>query len=191
NMREEPVLGSTVLIVLSTDTEVNVTEFTEDGWGKAEYGSYVGWIFMEYAEYVSDGVSTVTYVADGASGVPDEQTKVAGVDLVLSETVPTRTGYVFLGWSTASVATSADYRPGDLYTSDKDLTLYAVWQRVGNDKQSGDVNGDGAVNLKDYAYLERYLDGWEGLIDESMADVNLDGTVDENDLALLRQILAG
>lgn len=191
NMREGPGTEYDRILVLSYDTEVNVTEINEDGWGKAEYGNYVGWIFMEYAEYVSDGISTVTYVAEGASGVPDPQTKVVDIDLILTDVIPIRTGYAFLGWSTSSTATAAEYLPGGVYSTDKDVTLYAVWQRVGTDKESGDVNGDGSVNLKDYAYLERYLDGWAGLIDESMADVNRDGDVNENDLTLLRQILAG
>lgn len=191
NMREGPGTDYAKIIVLRYDTEVNVTEITENGWGKAEYGTYVGWISMEYAEYVSDGISTVTYVAEGGSDVPDSQTKTVGVDLTLSDWIPCRAGYAFLGWSASAAAPSVDYLPGAVYTADRDVTLYAVWQKVGDDKQSGDVNGDGVVNLLDYAYLERYLAGWEGLIDESMADVNQDGSVDGEDLTLLRQMLVG
>ena len=38
---------------------------------------------------------TVTYDANGGSGAPDAQTNDGGIDLTLSSTVPTRTGYTF------------------------------------------------------------------------------------------------
>ncbi len=71
------------------------------------------------------GQYTVTYNANGGSGAPSKQT---GIRITLSDTVPTRSGYAFLGWSTDSSATSASYQPGNTYTLDRDLTLYAVWE---------------------------------------------------------------
>lgn len=70
----------------------------------------------------------VGYDANGGSGVPSAQTKVHGTALTLSSTKPTRTGYTFLGWSTISNATAAQYQPGGSYTEDKSVMLYAVWQ---------------------------------------------------------------
>lgn len=46
----------------------------------------------------------------------------------LSTTVPTRTNYTFLGWSTSSSATSATYAAGDTYTFSANTVLYAVWK---------------------------------------------------------------
>ncbi|MFI3141500.1 MAG: InlB B-repeat-containing protein [Clostridia bacterium] len=43
---------------------------------------------------------TVKYYANGGSGAPSSQTKYEDVTLKLSTTVPTRTGYTFLGWGT-------------------------------------------------------------------------------------------
>ncbi|MFR5620003.1 MAG: InlB B-repeat-containing protein [Clostridium sp.] len=43
---------------------------------------------------------------------------------------PTRTGYIFKGWSTSSTATKASYQPGDNYTSNSNVTLYAVWEKI-------------------------------------------------------------
>ena len=71
---------------------------------------------------------TVTYNANGGSGAPARQTKTHGIDLNLSNGAPTRTGYDFLGWAASNSATAAQYRPGDAYTADADITLYAVWQ---------------------------------------------------------------
>ena len=54
--------------------------------------------------------------------------------LSITSTVPTRTGYEFLGWSTSSTATSADYVYGSTYTfsnaysSSASKTFYAVWE---------------------------------------------------------------
>ena len=75
---------------------------------------------------------TVTYNANGGSGAPSSQTKTYGVDLTLSTTKPTRTGYTFLGWSTSSSATSATYTAGGKYTSNSKVTLYAVWKCINN-----------------------------------------------------------
>ena len=57
------------------------------------------------------------------------QTKTHGFAEKLSETVPAREGYTFLGWGTTANATAASYQPGDMYSVDKDITLYAVWQK--------------------------------------------------------------
>ncbi len=71
---------------------------------------------------------TVTYNANGGSGAPGSQTKTHGTALTLSSTVPTRTGYTFLGWAASAKATSATYQPSDSYTADSKITLYAVWK---------------------------------------------------------------
>ncbi len=72
---------------------------------------------------------TVSYNANGGSGVPSSQTKTENVNLVLSGTKPTRSGYTFLGWATMANATTATYQPNGTYSSNADVTLYAVWQK--------------------------------------------------------------
>lgn len=69
---------------------------------------------------------TVTYNANGGSGAPGDQTKWYGENLTLSSAKPTRTGYTFLGWSTANDS-SVEYQPGATYSSNAGVTLYAVW----------------------------------------------------------------
>ena len=71
---------------------------------------------------------TITYNANGGSGAPGKQTKTHGVTLYLSATVPTRSGYTFLGWSTNNAATSASYLQGSGFTTNANTTLYAVWK---------------------------------------------------------------
>lgn len=70
---------------------------------------------------------TITYDANGGSGAPSAQTFEEG-SRTLSSTVPTRSGYSFLGWSTSASATSATYSAGGTISLTGDVTLYAVWK---------------------------------------------------------------
>ena len=56
---------------------------------------------------------------------------------------------------------------------------------------AGDVNRDGKVNLKDYALLKQYINGWEVDIELSVADVTGDGKINLKDYALLKQYING
>ncbi len=73
---------------------------------------------------------TVSYNANGGTGAPAAQTKVHGEALTLSSVVPTRSQYVFDGWSTTQGG-QVEYQPGDSYTTDAAVTLYAVWHLAG------------------------------------------------------------
>ena len=73
---------------------------------------------------------TVTYNANGGVNAPAMQIKEHDVDLRLAAGVPTRSNYTFSGWSkTLSRADSntIDFDPGDLYSENANLTLYASW----------------------------------------------------------------
>lgn len=54
------------------------------------------------------------------------QSKAPGIDLKLSTSYPAKQFYTFAGWSETPGATIPDYLPGDVYTEDRDLSLYAV-----------------------------------------------------------------
>ena len=69
----------------------------------------------------------ISYDTNGGTGAPVDQRKVHGTELKISETIPTRTGYWFKGWATASTATTAEFQVGENYTVDKATILYAVW----------------------------------------------------------------
>lgn len=77
---------------------------------------------------VSSPSYTVSYNANGGNGAPSSQTKQYNKTLTLSSTKPTRDGYTFVGWAESSSASSAQYQSGGSYTSNKNLTLYAVWK---------------------------------------------------------------
>ncbi len=97
---------------------------------------YKFFITVSGTEYCSDVKSfktsgntyTISYNANGGTGAPASQTKAQGTTLIITETVPTRKGYTFLGWSTSSTATTATYCAGSHFTTDANTTLYAVWK---------------------------------------------------------------
>ena len=73
---------------------------------------------------------TVIYNANGGSGAPASQTKYYDTTLTLSSTVPTRSGYTFIGWGTSNSATSAAYGASSSYTGNANLTLYAIFRKT-------------------------------------------------------------
>ena len=77
--------------------------------------------------YISN-VITVNYDANGGSGAPGSQNKYNTVDLTLSSTKPTRTGYTFVNWNTKSDGSGTSYQAGAKYTANESTTLYAIWQ---------------------------------------------------------------
>lgn len=81
---------------------------------------------------------TLSFNANGGTGIPESVTYAHGTEeyINLSETIPTYTGYTFLGWSTNSTSTVSEYQPGDsFYLSNNSTVLYAVWKL--NDITSG------------------------------------------------------
>lgn len=76
---------------------------------------------------------TLSYNANGGSGAPANQSATiynatTQKAFTISGTIPTRSGYDFLGWSTSSTATSASYSAGNNITLSSNSTLYAVWK---------------------------------------------------------------
>lgn len=71
---------------------------------------------------------TISYNANGGTGAPGSQTKYFGTTLVVSSTIPTRNGFTFLGWSTSSMATVAEYQPGSNLLVNASIVLYAIWK---------------------------------------------------------------
>jgi len=74
----------------------------------------------------------VSYNANGGTGAPASQTKSKNDFVYVSSVIPERDGYRFLGWSTSASAHSAKYKAGDKYSEDADVTLYAVWEKLGD-----------------------------------------------------------
>ena len=90
--------------------------------------NYKKWISKAYPEE-SAPTYQVHYDTNGGSNAPSAQTKTKDVPLVLSSAAPVRNGYSFQGWSASPDAESVSYAPGETYSENKPLTLYAVWRQ--------------------------------------------------------------
>lgn len=55
------------------------------------------------------------------------QVKTKGTAITLSSTIPTRDGFTFSKWNTASDGSGTSYNAGATYSTDADLVLYAIW----------------------------------------------------------------
>jgi len=71
---------------------------------------------------------TVTYDAGEGTGAPEVQYKHDGIPLQLDTRIPTREGFVFLGWALEQAPLYAQLQPGDSWTGDENITLHAVWR---------------------------------------------------------------
>lgn len=73
---------------------------------------------------------TLIYNANGGSGAPSTQTITDANDsatFTVSSTVPTRSGFTFLGWNIQSTSTTSMYDAGETISVGSSFTLYAVW----------------------------------------------------------------
>ena len=126
-----------------------------DGWYTAEDGGEeitesfeVTENITVYAHWAKElNEFTVNYDANGGDGAPEDQIKTEGTDLTISEDVPVKdfvitydptggsieneektVGCTFLDWNCEPDGSGTAYAPGDEYTDDADITLYAQWE---------------------------------------------------------------
>ena len=71
---------------------------------------------------------TITYDLNGGSGYAPPVQKTQGVALQITDQEPWKNPMTFMGWSTNPNATAGEYLPKDMFTTDADTTLYAIWQ---------------------------------------------------------------
>lgn len=107
----------------STGTAVNTTttKYTFEKW---HLNSTTGTAYAAKASYSPS--SNVTMYAGWTSS--SSTVRKTNPSIKLTSTVPTRDGYIFLGWSTSNTATTATYSAGTSYTFSSSQTLYAVWK---------------------------------------------------------------
>ena len=74
----------------------------------------------------TDGYA-INYNPRGGSNGPTTQFGKGTVKI--SNTIPVREGYTFLGWGNSANATVAYYHPGDEVNLTAPITFYAVWEK--------------------------------------------------------------
>ncbi len=110
----------------------NATIYCESGSQAETYAKDKGYkysiITQNYSITYNKNAST-----DAVTNMPNTQSKLKYDTIELSSNVPVRSGYEFLGWATTSSATEAEYMPGEDYSNDSNLNLYAVWKATEKD----------------------------------------------------------
>ena len=70
----------------------------------------------------------IAYDTDGGSTAPKTTYFKTGSSAKITSSVPTKAGYTFMGWASSKGSSTVSYRAGDVYSTKKSITLYAVWQ---------------------------------------------------------------
>lgn len=165
-----------------------------DQWGYTTYNDIDGWVFMEYTKYVGPLVYKVKYDANGGLNPPAHQEKTHDKTITLAMEQPQRNGYMFLGWSANPDAEHASYSPGDIYTSNSDVTLYAVWQKSTVNTIYGDTDLNGVFNVIDILITAQHVaDPDNNPLSYAMfsaADINKDGKINNMDVEIMQYNLA-
>lgn len=128
--------------------------------------------YVLYAIFAELHYVTLHYNANGGAGAPDSETFDDidnAITVTISQVIPTRTGFVFLGWSFNRTAATAEYAAGGTYYNwlgspdGTEVTLYAVWSVL---------DGFGGVWINgEYYYPWIYHNGWH----RAAAHVNHNG----------------
>ena len=96
--------------------ENNQIKLTQTSSGETKFPVYLGYD-ANNGTNAPDGSSAEIVAGDSAT-------------FTISDSVPTRAGYDFLGWATNKDATSAEYSSGGSITISSNTTLYAVWKKI-------------------------------------------------------------
>ena len=129
----------------------------------------------------------VSYDAQGGSCAPDRQIKMDDVSLTLSPVEPVKAGYTFICWTTDENAAGTDYLPGDVYSQNEPVTLYAFYRPETETAFWGDVNNDGTVNQRDASLISKFANGSSTPTAEQtfLADVDLSGSITDDDAQMV------
>lgn len=150
--------------------EPTLANSTFMGWSTASTGSVeyqpgdeitlasLNYSITLYAIWTTNLAFTITYNANGGSGAPDPQTYSSGTEtehtFIITSDEPTREGWVFMGWARDPDSVVAYYHGGEEYTvysSNPQITMYAVWSTYVTFTITFDANGgSGAPDVMTY-----------------------------------------
>ena len=118
--------GSSILITYSVS--VSAAQVAGEYIGKVKYTLVAEPRYSSYIITYNENAGN-----DTVTGMPvpnPNQGDASSSSVLLSDAIPVRYGYNFLGWATSASATTATYQPGDSITvaaGSDSITLYAVW----------------------------------------------------------------
>lgn len=100
---------------------------------------------------------TVKYNANSGDAAPSDQTKWYDETLTITSNIPSKTNYIFRGWSTTAARAGVpniDYTSGQNYILNQGVELYAIWElayqkptisniQINRCQQNGNYDDDG------------------------------------------------
>ena len=113
-------------------------------------------------------IYTLTYDANGGTNAPESQQSADG-RYIITENMPTKKNYVFVGWGLSKDAVS--YQPGASYYYKGECTLYAIWKSAtySISASSGDDEKSISIEVPNYVKYTTTSSGyhtvsgtWEG-----------------------------
>ncbi len=150
----------------------------------------------------------IIYFENGGMNAPEYQMKDFDKPIRLSNDEPIRKGYTFLGWAKSNDSQEVVYRPGDTYDNNKDLKLYAVWEKnndiddTGDEFENvdqfiklGDINSDGNVTMEDVTLAQKVIAKLIELEDAGKnatkaSDLNGDSKLTMEDVVIIQKCIA-
>lgn len=135
---------------------------------------------------------SMKFNANGGTGKMSNQIEVFDTAANIKECTFTKEGYKLHGW----LHDDEYYMPGEtvhvkIAEIGEFMNFTAIW--IEEDRNPGDLNRDGIIDISDMALLALHLVGDCEITDEKIlddADVEYDGVVDLSDLARFRQFLS-
>lgn len=128
-------------VVLTLASEIpSRTGYAFTGWNTAKNGT--GEIYSLgaeysaneditlYAQWIVNIFFTITYDGKGGNGAPSSQEKPFDEAISLSSDQPSREKYSFSAWNTAYDGSGESYSPGDTYSENFNVTLFAQWVKI-------------------------------------------------------------
>ena len=147
-----------------------------------------------YIEWIQQRFS-VTYNGYGAGF---KQPKIPGTDITLRTDIPVYKDHDFIAWRDSN---GNEYQPGDLYTIDSDLVLFAKWKdiiyyNVIFDANGGNINGNNSASLicgAEHEVPEKFIPkrnnydfaGWKELDNETGELIDFAGIMPDHDITLV------
>lgn len=136
---------------LNYDLEFNVSRLSQTQYIYLEVEYANGTVELLKQEVVFP-VSIITYNANGGTGTMSSDTKINGVNYTIRDSSFTApSGKVFIGWNTSADGTGVSYNVGQIYTTDENLNLYAMYLTSLNDTDVlVNYYGNGATSGSNY-----------------------------------------
>lgn len=94
-----------------------------------ELFKYKDKIINLYAQWEFIGVK-ISYYPNDAYGNVEVQTGKIGTQLTILDNLYKKEGYKFIGWNTNNSGTGETYKPGQVITLEKNINLYAQWEKT-------------------------------------------------------------